>query len=289
MARLALLALLVLSVGLFLRSPALATHASAPASHGPPGGVYGGHTAQHHPMTLRLTRDGKGLRATFVRVDAGMCSSSPDRTFNATLHPDYSTHAVRVRADGSFADTRPFPGHTQAGEKTPFEAELKGRLGTARAAGTIRLSGPVTDANGNVIDRCDSGTVRWTLRRGSVYAGATADHAGALRIRVDRDGKMLRSFFIDLQFVCDSTIFLFSLDHLNIAVRRDGSFSKRGMSGIRLKGPEGSTVSGQFSLRGKLGLRRASGTYRALGTARSTDGETLDCETGRFRWTARRG
>src|SRR5215213_5991110 len=66
-----------LSVGLLLPSSARAIDASARGLHAPPGGVYGGRSAQDHPMSLRLTRDGKRLKSLTVHVDAGMCSSSP--------------------------------------------------------------------------------------------------------------------------------------------------------------------------------------------------------------------
>jgi len=241
-------------------------------------------------MSLRLTRGGKRLRSLFVHVDAGTCSLSPTRGYSMQLHLD-SRHAVRVRADGSFADRGRFRGQTQAGDKVDFKVAMKGRLGRTRARGTVRVFGPVQDASGNLIDRCDSGVVRWRLRRGRVYGGATDNgDGGAVSIRLRRDGTRIKSFFIDLQFPCDdSTDPLLSLNHLSVAVRRDGSFSKHGLSGIPLKIPGGSTVSGQFSLRGRLGRRRAHGSYRAFGTVRRADGSTLHCDSGAVRWSARRG
>jgi len=74
----------------------------------------------------------------------------------------------------------------------------------------------------------------------------------------------------------------------DIAVRRHGTFTTHGLSGLALAGLQGSHVSGQYWLRGTLGARRASGTYRAVGTTRLTDGTTLTCDTGVMHWTARR-
>jgi hypothetical protein len=56
---------------------------------------------------------------------------------------------------------------------------------------------------------------------------------------VDRDGRRIESFFIDLEFTCDSGTRSLSLTHLGIAVRRDGSFSKQRYSGIRIEIPGG--------------------------------------------------
>ena len=211
-------------------------------------------------MSLRLTRDGKRLRSWFVHVDVGGCSSSLTQNYSLALHLPRN-RTVRVRADGSFAERGRFRVQTQVGQKLDFDVHLKGKTARTRATGTIRVSGP-SDPSGNVVDRCDSGPVRWKLRRGKVYPGATVDGT-PLSIRLNRAGSRLESFFIDVKIVCDSTSFLLSLNHLSVAVRHDGSFSKRGLSGIPLKLAGGASASGQFSLRGKLSARRASGRYRA--------------------------
>jgi hypothetical protein len=238
-------------------------------------------------MSLRLTRDGKRLRSIFLRVDANTCSSSPTSVYRVPL--EYETYRrIGIRADGSFADAGRVRGETQAGEKTDFEVALKGKLGRTGAAGTIRVFGPVRDPNGSVIDRCDSGTVHWTLVRGNTYGGATDDRT-AVSIRVARDRTRLKSFSIDLRFVCGSTDILYSFNHLAIPVRRDGTISKRGYTLIPFKTPDGDNASGQFLLRGKLGARLASGTYRAFGTVLLNDGSKLHCDTGAVGWTARRG
>jgi len=288
------LALVVFTFGVLLPSPALGVRASPTGSHGPPGGVYGGRSSQVHPMSLRLTRDGTRVRSWFVHVDAGTCTSSPTAHITMALHSARG-HLAAVRADGRFSETGRFKGQTPLGDTVHFKLVLKGRAGRTRATGTIRVSGPVSDANGNVIDRCDSGIVRWRLGRGNVYGGATDNHT-AVSIRLARDHTQLRSFFIDLVFVCrsgaTSNTVNQSLKHLSVRVRRDGSFSKRGYSLVpfeTFQTPLGETATGQFLLRGKLQARVASGSYRAFGTVRETDGRKWNCDTGSVRWTARRG
>lgn len=244
-------------------------------------------------MSLRLTRDAKRLRSWFLHVDAGTCSSSPTARITMALHSD-AGHLLRVRTDGRFAGTGRFRGQTQPGDTVDFKVVFKGRLGRGHATGTIRVFGPISDANGTVIDRCDSGTVRWTLRRGgNIYGGAT-DDGRAVSIQLARDHERLRSFFIDLMFVCRSGTtsinVLHSIRNLPVAVRRDGSFSKRGYSLIpfeTFETPAGETASGQFLLQGRLRARLVSGSYRAYGTVRESGGRKWSCDTGSVRWTAR--
>jgi len=237
-------------------------------------------------MSLHLTRDGNRLRDVFVHVDADFCSSSPAAIHQLALHlPSRSN--IRVRADGSFAHTRHVNATTQDGRTGDFAVAVEGKVSRTKAGGTLQISGSISDPNGTVLDRCESRNVRWTLRRANVYGGATAEDR-ALSIRVDRDHTRLKSFFIDFPVVCSSKIYYFSLEHQGIVLRRNGIFAKHGFSGLALPGLQGSSVSGQYWLRGKLGPRRASGTYRVVGTTRLTDGTTLTCDTGVIRWSARR-
>jgi hypothetical protein len=279
-----LVVLAAAAVGLGLPSPGPAADTVV---NGHEGAAYGGRSSQAHAMSLRLTRDGKRVRSWFVQVDADICTSSPTQGYSVPLHLPLNV-TVRVRADGSFNEIGRGFATTEAGQKLDLAVELKGRAGRTRAAGTIRISGPVRDANDNVVDNCDSGPVRWTLGRRTTYGGVTSDGT-ALSIRVDRDGRRIESFFVDLQFSCDYGTRSLSLTHLDIAVRRDGSFSKQRYSGIRIEIPGGGTASGQGSVRGKLGAHRAAGTYRAFGTVRGSDGTTAKCDTGVVRWTAWRG
>jgi hypothetical protein len=279
-----LVALAAAAAGLGLPSPG---PAADKAVNGRPGAVYGGRSSQAHAMSLRLTRDGKRVRSWFVQVDADICTSSPVQGYSVPLHLPLR-HIVRVRADGSFSEIGRGSATTEAGQKLDLALALKGRAGRTGATGTIRIFGPVSDADGNVVDNCDSGRVRWKLGRRTTYGGVT-DDGTALSIRVARDRRRIESFFIDLQFTCDSGTHLLSLTHLGIAVRRDGSFSKQRYSGIRIEIPGGGTASGQGSVRGGLGAHRAAGTYRAFGTVRGSDGSTAKCDTGVVRWTAWRG
>jgi len=237
-------------------------------------------------MSLRLTRDGNRLRDVFVHVDADVCSSSPEGIHQLALHL-LSRPSIVVRSDGSFADTRDINGTTEDGKTSALTVALKGKVTKIKATGTFDVSGSTSDPNGTILDRCESGGVRWTLRRANVYGGATTDDR-ALSIRVDRNRTRLKSFFIDFPVLCNSRIYYFSLEHLDIAVRRHGKVAKHGLTGIPLPGLQDSSVSGQYWLQAKLGARRAHGTYRAVGTARLTDGTTLTCDTGVMRWRARR-
>ncbi|HEX8856502.1 MAG TPA: hypothetical protein VF752_12980, partial [Thermoleophilaceae bacterium] len=134
----------------------------------------------------------------FIRVNADTCGSP---AFHPTVALELApSEAVRVRADGTFSDTSRVTGQTLVeGKRLDFQAVLKGRVGRARAAGTIRMFGPVRDAAGNIVDTCDSGVVRWALARGPGFYGGATDQFGAVSIQVDRGGPEVRVFFVDFE------------------------------------------------------------------------------------------
>jgi len=152
-------ALAAAAAGLGLPSPGPAADMLA---NGRQGAVYGGRSSQAHAMSLRLTRDGERVRSWFVQVDADICTSSPTQGYSVPLHLA-PNHTVRIRADGSFSEVGGGTATTEAGQKFEFALELKGRVGRTGATGTIRISGPISDADGKVVDNCDSGRVRWKL------------------------------------------------------------------------------------------------------------------------------
>jgi hypothetical protein len=267
--------------------PALAPRETRAQSPAPVAAVYGGRTSQAHPMSFTITRSGTGLRDLFTRIDTGTCTTS--RTFNVGFDVQRRL-GVRISRRGGFATTMPVKGPAATGERLDLRLRFAGSIGRQRASGTMRLTGAIRDAAGNETDRCDSELLHWSLRRGDTYGGRldTASH-GSLTITVDAARQSIKSFLIDVPVVCGSTTYRFTLEHLNIPIRRSGAFSRRRVSGLRLEGPDGSTVSGRYSLRGEVGPRRASGTYRAVGSVRMRNGGTARCDSETIPWAAARG
>src|SRR3954452_10719558 len=156
------MALVALSAAAIARASALPVHANVATPPAPPGAVYGGSSSQHHPMSLRVTHDGRQLKVMFVRVDTRNCSSSPERVYNAALNEDYSDKDVRLQADGRFATTTTLTGREEGGGRNEFELTVRGKAGRTEAFGTLRALAVFFDANDNVVDRCDTGAVRWS-------------------------------------------------------------------------------------------------------------------------------
>lgn len=243
--------------------------------------AYAGATAQKHPMSITLKRGARRIDRLVVRVDA-VCSTSHQIKWEALEIDD-----TKIGRHGRFSDGGVVEGNTHVGDTVlHFTVKVKGRVGARRAKGTVRLAGTVRDSSGKVIDKCDSGVARWTLRRGRVYAGATKDGT-AVAVTTTRTRRTLKSFSIDFLVTCGDQGDIQSRRHVNVPVDADGRFAKQGA--VSFAAPQGPTVHGQFSLKGRVGVRKASGTYSAVATAQLPNGGTLRCDSGLLRWSARRG
>jgi hypothetical protein len=249
--------------------------------------VYAGRTSQGHPLMATIA--GGRFVAFSGQVDV-RCDSG--RTINIDIY-SRATRAMpglRIGRDGSFGETGAVRGNSNTGEQLGFVSVSKGKVGRDSTTGTNHVSGPVTDANGNTTDHCDSGLVKWTLVRGPMYGGDLDIPAhGPLAIRLARDGKSIRSLLVAFLIHCDNgKDYRFTIEHLDLPVGHSGRFSKRGMTGTPLRGSDDSTVSGHYELKGSLGPHSASGTYRATGVAQQ-GGVNANCDTGTMHWTAERG
>jgi hypothetical protein len=210
-------------------------------------------------MSITLSRPGRSVSRVFVRIDP-RCPSSNQIRWEAI-----EIDATPLHRDGRFSDGGVVEGNTKVGDTVlNFGVKVKGRVGRRGAKGTARLFGTVKDTTGKVIDNCDSGTVKWTLRRGRVYAGSTRDGT-AVTLTTTRTRGTIKSFSIDVQVTCGPAGDILSRKRTNVAVDRDGRFA---------------VVDGQFTLNGRLTAGKAAGTYRL---------STAGCDSGLVKWSARRG
>jgi hypothetical protein len=264
-----------------LGASAVAATGTQGASYGPARAAYAGATAQQHPMSLTLTRSGRRVDRLLIRVDA-RCPASNQIKWEAI-----EFDASKIHRNGRFTDGGLVEGNTHVGDTVlNFSAKVKGKVVGRRAKGTVRLAGTVKDSAGKVIDKCDSGQVKWVLRRGSVYAGATSDGT-AVAIKTTPSRRTVKSFFVDFLVTCGTAGDIHSRKHLNLQVGGDGRFAKQGA--VSFDTPQGPSVSGQFSLKGRLKPSKASGTYRVSGTTQLANGSSLKCDTGTTKWSATRG
>ena len=268
---------------------------AALADYGPKRGVYGGKATgatvskRVHPTSVFLSSDGKEIAQLRLTAPAA-CKSGTQRN-----SPEAWTE-VKIARDGSFSDGGEFDQRSADGSVViTWSSKLKGRLTARGGRGTSRDVATVRDRDGNVTDTCDTGVVRFRLARGPrVFGGSLLHGAGfpafGARFPVsavrNRRATELTNFRVRYMAKCGTTNHhTNSFEHSDVAVNRSGEFSTSRKFAYRSK--TGTTrYTGRFTLRGRLGARRASGTYRVKFSARLADGTVIPCDTGRRKWSA---
>ncbi len=273
---------------------ALVLPASALADYGPKRAVYGGkatggETANRvHPVSVTLSRNGKQIKQLRLTAPAA-CTPS------GSLNPSPAWEDVKIRRNGEFSDTDQFTQRTADGsERITWSSQVQGKLTERGGSGKSRDVATVRDASGNVTKKCDTGVVRFNLKRGNrVFGGLLKLGRGfpafgvryPVSVERNRSGNKLTSFRVRYIAKCGPTSHhTNSFEHFNVRLDGDDDFAVTRDFTYR------STTSttryvGSITLRGHLGDRRGSGTYRAKFRAVLGNGDTIPCDTGRRKWS----
>jgi hypothetical protein len=132
--------------------------ASTASSSAPsPGVVYGGMTTQRDPIMLQLSRTHQKVVGTAITWEAN-CSNPDDSYFESAV----LGAQMAIQSNGRFAATASHtfadgPGITGAESLTITGTLKKDRLITGTVTGTLIDK----DQSGNVVERCDSGSIRY--------------------------------------------------------------------------------------------------------------------------------
>lgn len=136
---------------------------TAPARAPARGVAYAGQTSQDSPVSFVLSRDRRSIKrldidwyAPYTQCTNGVAYVS-GTTFGAR-----KTKALRLSSRRAFratyVDALTVPGTAHV-EERPV---IRGTVGRTRASGTFRATAVVTDATGAELNRCATGTIRWT-------------------------------------------------------------------------------------------------------------------------------
>jgi hypothetical protein len=269
--------------------------AAALADYGPKRGVYGGKATGGapspngvHPISVTLSKSGKKIKQLRLAATA-VCSPT------GTLNTSPGWNGIRLKRNGRFSDSDRFVQRSSDGsEVTSWSSTIEGRLTANGGTGRARDVATVRDRDGNVTKRCDTGRVRFSLVRGErVFGGAVNLGRGfpafgalyPVSLQRSRGGGKLKRFRIRYMAKCGTANHhTNSFEHSNIDLDSRGGFSVSRKFSYR--SATGTTrFKGRFTLRGRLGENRGSGTYRVKFRALLADGSELPCDTGKRRWS----
>lgn len=134
---------------------------SRAATAGAGGSVYGGATAQHFPVVIETSKNGRKVVKASIALRLS-CSSGG----SVSLPDAYSALSVskKRKFSGSFG---PDTIRNDDGTTTDLAGSLSGAFNKARTkvSGKWSLKATEHDATGAVTDTCDSGSISWTAKQ----------------------------------------------------------------------------------------------------------------------------
>lgn len=272
-----------------IAAASLALTAAAPAAAAP-ATILGGTLPEDAPFALRLAKDGRTLRSVAAHVELA-CDDGQHRILSGedafasggdidpgdTVFPRtrLSKRGV-LRADGT--SSAEFSSGTAA-----VTERLRGTVRDGRARGTLSATMVLTDTASGAKQTCRSGTLRWKAisAPGRIFAGVTSD-GRPIVLQRSRDGRKVDGLWISFNAPCQNEgAFAIGEELMNFPLRA-------GVFGDTWTYEPNKTTSAAYSLRGRVGAARASGSFRVQVTVKDDAGATTDtCDTTPLSWSAR--
>lgn len=125
-----------------------------------PGRVYGGSTAQDHPVVVRLDAKRRTVADLLIGWESGTCK--PDELF-ISANEDFSSFPI---SGGRFGDAFDQFFKPDGGGEGKVTYDITGRVAKTRASGSLRVTMTETDSAGATTAACDSGSVSWSAASG---------------------------------------------------------------------------------------------------------------------------
>jgi hypothetical protein len=161
---------------------------------------------------------------------------------------------------------------------------LRGSVRNGRGRGTLSVTIVVTENATGAKRTCRSGKLRWTAvsSPGTIFAGTTSD-GRPIVLQRSRDGRQVDALWVSFYAACQEAGggFAIAEELLDFPLRS-------GVFGDQWTYEPDKTISALYSLRGRVGAARASGTLRVVVTTKDETGAVTDtCDTTELSWSAR--
>ncbi|MFL5842383.1 MAG: hypothetical protein ACJ77Z_18200 [Thermoleophilaceae bacterium] len=258
--------------------------------------VYAGKTAQHDPIVITVSNDGKRVQKIAVDWEAE-CQSKNEYRFGGILTARAKPPGVTVPGDNPLLRSAVRKGKLDAtsigsaslGEDltAAIRQTVRGKFNKSFAFGTWRARVNVLDAGGTTKDTCDSGTVRWAATHAPAYYGGLTSQGEPVVVETTTDGAEVDYFGIGWGASCsDGNSFHVGDELGDFPLTRSGVFGAS--FGSDFPFPDGTgKVSVAWTVKGKVRKRRASGTFSVHRAESDVAGATTStCDTQTVEWSA---
>jgi hypothetical protein len=261
------------------------------------GAVFGGATAASQAIVVRTDAKAKRLSSAVIAWTAdckgGQTWADSSEMTAVRAEPGFTPGSgellVSRNRRGRFAGTQQYA--RSAGEfSAAVTVRLSGRTHGKRATGTLDANVALFDADGNMQDGCDSGTVKWTASRadGRIFGGKTSQQQPVV-VRVDAGRRKVSDLMIGWgSESCVPEGYLAYGERFGNFPLKDRRFGDAFTQSYAMDG--GSNRTYAYDLRGKVARTAARGSLRVQVTQTDATGaQTLSCDSGTVAWRALTG
>jgi hypothetical protein len=255
--------------------------------------VYGGSTSGDAPIAITLAKSGKVKK---VAVDwMASCDSGSRYPFGGVLAAVAKRPAVispgvnpligsikngRLKATALGSDT------LGDGMSAAITQHVTGNFKPASASGRWSAHVEILDAEGNVVDRCKTGALRWSARRGPNVYGGTTTQGEPVVVQTSKDRSRIAYIGLGWRASCSPSGFVaFAEEFGNFPVTDDGAFGDQWTSDYPFTDGTGKN-SFSYNVTGTLMKAGGSGSLSVdLVSSDSAGARTGSCHTNRVRWS----
>jgi hypothetical protein len=257
--------------------------------------VYAGETAQHDPIAITVSKDGKRVQKIAVDWEA-RCQSGADYPFGGVLTARPKPPDVFRPGDNPLLGSTVRQGKLRAfgmgavvfdNDQSGFIREtINGRFKKSSASGTWRARMNVQDAAGTTKDTCDSGTFRWSAIRGPTSYGGSTTQGEPVVVLTTKDRSKVDYFGVGWGASCSDGGFFHIGDELgNFPLTSGGLFGDNWSSEFPFQDGSGK-ASFTYTVKGALKKGRGGGTFSVHRAESDTSGATTStCDTQSVHWS----
>jgi len=286
------------STKLLLVGGVAAVMLAAAPSAGAAGSVYGGTTSRGEAIVLQADKSAATLKSVVIGwradcSDGNHLSSSGELTATTPtpgFSPGFDDLLMSRNAKGRFAGTQA-GGGTSGDDALAITVDVAGKLGRARATGTLRAVVKAIDpATGATAFTCDTGPVRFAAARspGTIFGGRTSQGEPAV-VRVDAKRRMISDVITTWRTssCTPAASFRFPDAFGNFRVKSTGAFGGAFTYDASFDGTKRHFA---YTLSGRVSKTKTTGSLRVtFNDADATGAQTMACDSGGITFKAQTG
>ena len=253
--------------------------------------VYAGGTSRGDPIAITLAKSGKLQKIGISWI--AQCQSGRHYTFGGMLVSTRKRPSLIMPGDnplfGSIKKNKLKATSIGAlvfadGSSGSVSQRISGKLKPTYAAGTWSATIDVLDPDGNPVDRCSTGTFRWTARRGPTVYGGSTTQGEPVVVEVAPSRTRVTYFGFAWDASCPDGSLRFAENLGNFALTEGGAFGDQWTDDYPFSDGSGK-ASFSYAVSGKLRKGRGSGTLSIdIEETDSGGAPVMSCHSNPVRW-----